>query len=247
MTSRASGRRSCHSAAYCGRHDLVVIAPDDQRRQFDAVQPFLEVGVEPARLPSEFRDREAVLQHHVHLRFARRQRQDAVGEGLVVIEIAHRLFRPPDEVVAARHALDADAGRRELDEAAEMRAVADQDLGREPAAERVADQMDAVEPRLLDEVEIEHRQVRHRADPRRIVGAAKTGMLRHEQLVMLGQPVEERQPLRHPARAVQKQHGRAAPGAVQPDRDVPNLQLIRHSSCSLCKTDPSQVTLCWRH
>ena len=225
MTSRASGRRSRHSAAYGRRHDLVVVAPDDQRRQFDAVQPLLEIGIEPARLPAELRHGEAVPQHHVHLRLARRQRQDAVGEGLVVIEVAHRLLRPPDEIVAARHALDADAGRRELDEAAEARAVADQDLGGEPAAERVADQMDPVEPRLLDEVEIEHRKVRHRADPRRIVGAAEAGMLGHQQLVALGQRIEERQPLRHAARAVQEQHRGAAPGAVQPDCHVPDLEL----------------------
>ena len=87
---------------------------------------------------------------------------------------------------------DAKAGRRQLDEAPEPRAVADQDLGGEPAAERIADQMDAVESRLLDEVEIEHREIRHRADPGRVVGAAKPGMLRHQQVVMLGQGIEER-------------------------------------------------------
>ena len=94
------------------RHDLVIVAPDDQRRQLDAVQPLLKIRIKPARLPAELRHRKAVPQHHVHLRLARRQRQDAVGKGLVVIEVAHRLLGPPDKVVAARHALDADAGRR---------------------------------------------------------------------------------------------------------------------------------------
>jgi hypothetical protein len=74
-------------------------------------------------------------QHHVHLLFAWRQRQNAIGEGLVVVEIAYRLLRAPNEVVAAGHALDADAGRHELNQAPEARAVADQDLGGKPAAQ----------------------------------------------------------------------------------------------------------------
>jgi hypothetical protein len=93
--------------------------------------------------------------------------------------------------------------------ALKARAVADQNLGREPAAERIADQMDIVEPGLLDEVEIEHRQVRHRGDPRRVVGAAETGVLGHQQFVTLGQRVEKRQPLRHAAGAVQEPWGRS--------------------------------------
>jgi hypothetical protein len=78
-----------------------------------------------------------------------------------MIEVTHRLLRSPDEVIAARHSLDADARRRELDEATEAGAVADQDFCGEPAAERVADDMDPVEPRLLEEVEIKHGKVRH--------------------------------------------------------------------------------------
>ena len=39
------------------RHDPVVAAPDDERRQFDAVQPLLKIGIEPARLPAELRPR----------------------------------------------------------------------------------------------------------------------------------------------------------------------------------------------
>src|SRR6516162_7367409 len=70
------------------RHDLVVVAPDYERRQLDPVQPLLEIGIEPARLPTKLRHSKAVLQHHIHLRLARRNRQDAVGEGLVVIKVS---------------------------------------------------------------------------------------------------------------------------------------------------------------
>ena len=104
------GQPLAPQCSICGRHDFVVVAPDDQRRQSDAVQPFFEIGIESARLPAELRHREAVAQHHVHLRLARHQCQDALGMGLVVVEVAYRLFRPPDEIVAARHAFDADAG-----------------------------------------------------------------------------------------------------------------------------------------
>src|SRR5437764_633769 len=71
--------------------------------------------------------------------------------------------------------------------------------------------MHPVEPRLFGQVEIEHGKVRHRADPRRIGGAAETGMLGHQQLVMFRQRIEERQPFRHLARTVQEQYSRPPP------------------------------------
>ena len=52
------------------------------------------------------------LSSDVHLLLGRLQREHAVGEGLVVIDVAHRLLGSPDEEVAARQALDADAGGR---------------------------------------------------------------------------------------------------------------------------------------
>jgi hypothetical protein len=48
---------------------------------------------------------------------------------------------------------------------------------RDPGADRVANQVDAVEPGLIDEVEIKHREVGHRSDPWWIVGAPEAGML----------------------------------------------------------------------
>src|SRR3974390_802481 len=125
------------------------------------MEPLLEIGIEPTRLPAKLGYREPVLRHHVHLRLARRQRQDAVGEGLVVIEVTHRFLWPPYEVVATRHTFDADSGRSELDETAKARAVTDQDFGSKPAAKRVADEVYPVEPHFLNQVEIEHREIRH--------------------------------------------------------------------------------------
>ena len=75
----------------------------------------------------------------------------------------------------------------------------------------MADQVEAVEPQLLDEVEIEHREIGDVADPRRIVRPAEAGMLGHEHLVSVGERIEERQPLRQAVGAVQEQHGRPRP------------------------------------
>ena len=54
----------------CRGHDLVVIAPENERRQFNAVQLLLKVRIKPAWLPTKLRDSKAVLEHHVHLRLA---------------------------------------------------------------------------------------------------------------------------------------------------------------------------------
>jgi hypothetical protein len=98
------------------------------------------------------------------------------------------------------------------------------DLGGEPAAERIADQVDPVEPRFFDEVEIEEREVRQRADSGRVVGTAEARMLRHQEFIALGERIEERQPLRHAAGAVQEQHLGTASGAVQPDADAADFE-----------------------
>jgi len=55
---------------------------------------------------------------------------------------------------------------------------------------------------------------------------------------MFRERVEERQPLRYPARAVQKQHRRTPPGVVQLHGDIPHLefgQFCRHAVRSLPK------------
>ena len=69
-------------------------------------------------------------------------------------------------------------------------------------------------------------------------------MLGHQDLVVLGHRIEERQPLRHAAGAVQEQHRRAAPGAVQLDGDVLDLELgeLRRHSSAPSKTDPLGIS-----
>ena len=67
------------------------------------------------------------------------------------------------------------------------------------------------EAQRLEEIEIEHRDVGHAADQRRIVRCAEAGMLRHDELVALGERVEEWQPLRTAVGAVEEQDGAPAP------------------------------------
>ena len=105
-----SGSLSRHNAALAG--GMILSSAPQTTSVGNLMRPLFEIGIKPARLPAELRDGEAVPQHDIELRFIRRQRQNSVGKGLVVIEIAHCLFRPPDEVVAAWHTFDADAGGR---------------------------------------------------------------------------------------------------------------------------------------
>ena len=70
-------------------------------------------------------------------------------------------------------------------------------------------------------------------------------MLGHQDLIALGQRLEERQPLRHAAGTVQEQHRRASPSAMQLDSDVPDLELgelRRHVVRSLSKTHPLGIS-----
>src|SRR3954468_22825167 len=43
------------------RDELVAVAPDDQRRLVDAVQPLAQVGIVKTRLPADLGERERVL------------------------------------------------------------------------------------------------------------------------------------------------------------------------------------------
>jgi hypothetical protein len=65
--------------------------------------------------------------------------------------------------------------------------------------------MNTVEPSLLDEIQIKHRQVGHRLDPRGIIGTAEPRMLGNQDFVVIGERVEERQPLRDATSTMQEE------------------------------------------
>src|SRR5262249_44924622 len=71
-----------------GGEQLVLVPPDELHRRLDAMQPALEIWVEEPRLPGEAREGEAVLDLEIGELRRHRRREDFLGEGLVVIEVA---------------------------------------------------------------------------------------------------------------------------------------------------------------
>ena len=100
ISTRLPGMPLAPALGVFDREQLVVLAPHDQRAHADAVQPALQRRIEPARLPAELGGGVAAGQRDVGLVVRHRHRQDAVGDRLVVVEVADPFLRVPDEVVA---------------------------------------------------------------------------------------------------------------------------------------------------
>ena len=98
--------------------------------------------------------------------------------------------------------------------------AANRDFGRDPAAERMADEMHLIEAERLDEVEIEIGEVGKLIEPVRRVGPAEAGMIRHDHVIALRQRRHERQPGAGPARAMQEQQRRALAAAHDIHRTI---------------------------
>ena len=109
--------------------------------------------------------------------------------------------------------LGGDANRADQGQAREPRGTAHRHLGRDPAAERGADQMHPIEAERLQQVEVEIGEVGDLVEPGRVVRLAETGMLRREDREALGQFVEKRHPAGMPAGAVQEDDRRSVSAA----------------------------------
>ena len=94
--------------------------------------------------------------------------------------------------------------------------VAHRDLGREPAAERIADQMRVLDFELIEDVEIEIGEVVNGIEPVRRIALAEPGMFRRDDVVFLRECLQERQPARA-ACAMQINQRIASAAAHQPD------------------------------
>ena len=88
--------------------------------------------------------------------------------------VADALLVVAEERIDLRHALDVDAGGADQRQRGEPPRVARRKLGRDPAAEREADQIDAVEIELIEEIEIEVGEVGDVVEPVRRVGARRS-------------------------------------------------------------------------
>src|SRR6185369_5212806 len=81
----------------------------------------------------------------------------------------------------------------------------------------MSDQMHALELHRVEEIEVVHGEIRHMPDALGIVGTAEARMLGNGERVFFRQPIEERQPARMSAGAMQEEERSSA--AAAPDAD----------------------------
>ena len=77
--------------------NLVAVAPYDQRRHVDAVQPLAQLRIVEPRLPGEVRGPELVLDRDVALLLRDRLSEPLFGKALIDEQIADALLLRPHE------------------------------------------------------------------------------------------------------------------------------------------------------
>ena len=193
MTSmRAPGISAAPGLAIGGADDAVLLAPQQQRRDVDAMQPALQMRVVHVRLPAEPRERLAAARdagkfglrqlHQVALAVRR------IGPGEAHVLVARHRVHVGD--VAVGHAADLDAERIDQHQPAEAPRVAHRHLGGDPAAEAGADQDGVLQPQRRGEIEIQVGEVIDRAQPVRQRRIAPARMMRRNHPIALRQQVE---------------------------------------------------------
>src|SRR6185312_11262907 len=94
---------------------------------------------------------------------------------------------------------------------------------RDPAAQRRADDMNALEIERIQEIEIEEGEVADILEPVGRVGPAEARVIRCQYLEALRQTLERRDLRRQALHAVQEEQGRALAAAAQMKPDAANL------------------------
>ena len=126
----------------------------------DAVQPAVELGIAQARRPGVLRCRRPVAIVDVFEVGRGPPALQPLGGAIAGEQQLQQFGLGADEHVAARHAFDANASAVEQHERFESRARRHRHFQREPAADALADDMNAVEFQRVEKVEIEQREVR---------------------------------------------------------------------------------------
>jgi len=212
-------------AAGSARRETVVGAPAEERRGGDPREPAPEGRVVEVRIPAHPRDGRAlpVLKgQRLHRLVGRRQgerRHRVVEDGGDDLGHVH----PEDERVDPAVHLDAD--RVDEDQRAEPVRSHRRQLGGDPAAERGAHEVHAVEPELVEQIEVMERQVRDVLDPRSIRRAAVAGMARDVHGEAPGEKLLKRQPAPGAAPAVEEEQRGARAGGQELDRGPANGEL----------------------
>src|SRR5262245_12424196 len=192
------------------RDYAIVLAPDQQCWNIDAVQPIGQLRIVHARVPGQPRKRGAVLQHDVDIELGLRVLPVARQLGIVELSVRELFHRPREDVVEwGFRAFN--AGRRQQRQRGKPRAAADRYLGRDPAAQPVPDEVDVAQLERLEQVEIAEGYVPHAQHPVRNLSAPEAGMLRGQHAVSDAERIEQRVP-RRARRVMQEENGRARAG-----------------------------------
>ena len=137
-------------------------------------------------------------------------------------EVANALLVAAEEGIDLGDVLDMDAGGRCERQRGEAAGIAHGKFSRHPAAQRLPDQMDAVEIKLLQKVEIEVRDVGNGVEPGRRFRFTKSGMLRDDHVERLRQPRHEGQPTSRTPAAVEKEQRSSGTAPHDADAAIPD-------------------------
>src|SRR6267378_2454052 len=189
-----SGNCRAEILAVGERREAVVRAPQEERRNPDAVQPSSELRVVHVGVPREQRGRFAVARHRSQL---------LLGQRLVVAQPHRRIAERELLPAAARRGEDVQdvalvalaefgADRPDQDEARQVLAGLGRDLRGDPCAEGSADDDEVAQAELLDQVEVEIRHVVDRAHAPGQLRVPESGMRRGDHLRLAREQLDER-------------------------------------------------------
>src|SRR5499427_9851343 len=169
------------------------------------MQPLAQMGIMVARLPRQLSGHHPVLERGIFQLRPLRARDHRLGKFLIVEQVADALFLVAQEGIHLRRVLEMDSGGSDERERGQAGRVAYRRLRGDPAAERIPDEMDAGEVELLEEVEIEIRQIPDGIEPWRRIGGTEAGMLGSDNVELFRQPRHAREPDSHAAAAMKKE------------------------------------------
>src|SRR3954467_3136483 len=109
-------------------------------------------------------------------------------------KIADVLLGIAEESIDLCDVLDMNASGRDQRQGCEAAGIAHRKLGGHPAAQRLPDQMDAVETEFLEKIEIEVREVGDGVEPWRRVEAAEPGRSGEIHANVAGNPLNKGNP-----------------------------------------------------
>ena len=217
-TLRAPGTSSAYLSTCSFGTIQSSSAPTTKRRHLQPREPPRQLRV-VVRRPGEAREAGhlAVGVHDV-------VEVRAVGEVVEVFglpaaeEAGGDALRRHGEEVDERLAGHVEAGGRDQREALDPSRVVDRDIRGDPASDREADEVEAVETQRVGEVSVVEDEIVEAHAPLGRLGLAEAGMLGRDEVDGSGHLLVERQP-----------HARAA-GAVQEDRGLPDtLAAVGHA------------------